>query len=480
MTLSIHSKHFVSSMMMDAVEETATAAVAAAAEDGETNNDPRRSRGAAELRRSRLLCSSSSCRRVARLSSYSDTMNNSNSNNNNPRDKSLNDTENECHREDRSKEQRWASRVKLPEHIGPYLNEIDSGGAHKEEQEQEKETRNDETTCVAAVEEENPEGRDPDTKQTEAQSVASSSSTGKQSSLVVVVVDQDLEKIDSLQTAATEAAPPSEVLHQQRVLQQQDHHRVLEAELIVKLVTVDLASNDSATVLMALKKLEALCHRRGGGGGGGGSTAAAAAAAELNRTAIYEAGGHIAIVGAMKRWTSVLSAAIQARGCRALANLVAGDAGCAIRGPAVFEAGAVQQVVAAMKNHVDDEYVQRRGCGALRNLCCTPQTAGTLLVLSEQDDNDKSNGLDVVVAAMKHFPNNVLLNQWACDLLDRMSKFEQLQQPMMAVANLLEVLQSVVETFGGNSNKSRSEVGEKGKIAAAQAERTIHRLLLET
>ena len=118
------------------------------------------------------------------------------------------------------------------------------------------------------------------------------------------------------------------------------------------------------------------------------------------RDAIFRAGGHLAIVQAMRR--NPRSKGVQTQGCRALANATweTSDFMEAIAG-----VGGVEAILSAMTEFMKDEVVQICGACALRNLTSLKKIAKTVV---EED------GFAVVVAAMRHFPMNANIQECGC------------------------------------------------------------------
>lgn len=118
------------------------------------------------------------------------------------------------------------------------------------------------------------------------------------------------------------------------------------------------------------------------------------------RDAIYRAGGHLAIVQAMKRHGS--HKGIQTQGCRALANATWETSEFM---QAITAVGGVDVIIGAMQSFAQDEVVQICGSCALRNL-------SSLLPIAKMIVGH--NGLPVVLRAMQTFPMNANIQECGC------------------------------------------------------------------
>ena len=145
---------------------------------------------------------------------------------------------------------------------------------------------------------------------------------------------------------------------------------------------------------------------------------------ETYREFVGNAGGIQAVVTAMRTHTSRL--AVQVNGLRALININACEAShdlkFAIKGP------AIDVVVAAMQCYGDNMEIQRFGCWALVNLKCGRYRIHqdtNLQDISPETDSDrecyeryviKAGGIKVTVNAMKRFPENADIQRFGCNI----------------------------------------------------------------
>ena len=155
----------------------------------------------------------------------------------------------------------------------------------------------------------------------------------------------------------------------------------------VDLITKKLWSNDETIVYAALTKLADLCIS-------GNDNYAE------NKKEIWEAGGHASIIGVMHKFKE--SAAIQKAGLRALINT--SHLHNAMRN-AIGKVGGIEKTVSAMEMFPADEDLQKNGCGAICNLIELEKNAENFIV---------QNKIPAIVAAMKAFPFNKVLQHWGC------------------------------------------------------------------
>lgn len=148
---------------------------------------------------------------------------------------------------------------------------------------------------------------------------------------------------------------------------------------------------------------------------------------DANIAALYDVGGHVAMMGAMRKWYA--HADLQAEGCRALhsAALRASDdfALAAVR------CGALETILLAMENFPDDSDVQDRACGALYALTATSNKDASVKLATQL------KGVPIVLQAMKAFPGSVCLQQRACFALCSLARWEELRGDLSVVAPII-------------------------------------------
>ena len=62
------------------------------------------------------------------------------------------------------------------------------------------------------------------------------------------------------------------------------------------------------------------------------------------------------------------------------------------------------------------------------------------------------NGLALIIAAMKNFPNDARVQDWACDLLSNLSNWEEFRAPISAAAGR-QALLDAIETLKDESKE---------------------------
>jgi len=174
-----------------------------------------------------------------------------------------------------------------------------------------------------------------------------------------------------------------------------DHSQALSATAthessLKKLITEDLWSDNASTVEHSLRKLSAILGKDA-----------------RSRTMIFKAGGHLAIVQAMKKHRK--NAAVQGEGCRALGiaaeEMVNNGSDKRPNENAIAMVGGMDAVLYAMQQFKQEEQIQDFGCGALQNLTGLRENAQQLC------DRD---GLNVVLGAMRAFPHSRLVQESGC------------------------------------------------------------------
>lgn len=188
---------------------------------------------------------------------------------------------------------------------------------------------------------------------------------------------------------------------------------------IPTLILTELWNDDKSRVKNGMKKLANLCFGDDG--------------REANRKAIYEAGGHATIVGAMMKWIGC--PIITAEGCRTLQNATADNP---VYRDSAVKVGALEIVLAAMRKYFNDRYLQRVGCGALHSLTKNNLSHSVRMVT-------ELGGVQTIVDGMKSFPDSIRLQMWACIAINNLSQWET-QKERIVDAGALAVLVNALET----------------------------------
>lgn len=194
-------------------------------------------------------------------------------------------------------------------------------------------------------------------------------------------------------------------------------------DLVPKLLTQDLLSDDRRVVKSALSQLADLCIVQD------------AAQAEKNRRDLQAFGGHLLIVQVLKKWYK--QTRIQRQGCRALQN--AGSAGLESIGfcDACVQVGALETILNAMDNFDGFEDVQRCAIGAILNLILRSQRNTSRLVVT-------LDGVGPIVKAMRRFPRCRDLQEWASWAIDNASGWTEFV-PILVKSGCVGVLAAALE-----------------------------------
>lgn len=164
-----------------------------------------------------------------------------------------------------------------------------------------------------------------------------------------------------------------------------------EKQAIKQLIIEDLWSDHPAVVEKGLKKLSGIVGMKN-----------SETNAKANREIIFRAGGHLAIVQAMKKHKN--SEAVQREGCRAL-GIAAEEIIETSNENAIATVGGIDAILSAMRHFRSNEQVQDFGCGALQNLTGVDENAR---IMAEKD------GLAILMMSMRTFPKSVNVQESAC------------------------------------------------------------------
>lgn len=164
-----------------------------------------------------------------------------------------------------------------------------------------------------------------------------------------------------------------------------------EKHAIKRLIIDDLWSDHPAVVEKGLKKLSGIVGMKKSENDG-----------KSNREIIFRAGGHLAIVQAMKKHKN--SEAVQREGCRAL-GIAAEETIETSNENAIATVGGIDAILFAMRNFRNNEQVQDFGCGALQNLTGVNENVKIMV------DKD---GLAILLMSMRTYPKSVNVQESAC------------------------------------------------------------------
>ena len=185
-----------------------------------------------------------------------------------------------------------------------------------------------------------------------------------------------------------------------------------------KLLAVELMSNNSAVVQIALEQLCGMCSE------------------EANIHAILKHGGHFSLVIVLRQWSS--NGDIQAAGLAMLHRAAESLEFCS----SVVELGALDLVLVGMKNHCRNEDVLTAGCGALLNLTVPADHAKRLVF--------EFRGIRVVCDSCRSFPTNITLRKYALWIIQYMSYWEDFKTLLVEDGGE-EALVDMVECFSGKN-----------------------------
>ncbi len=165
-----------------------------------------------------------------------------------------------------------------------------------------------------------------------------------------------------------------------------------EENVIQRLIIDDLWSDNPAIVEKGLKKLSGIV-----------GTKKTENDEKSSREIIFRAGGHLAIVQAMKKHKT--SEAVQKEGCRALGIAAEEIIDTTSHDNAIATVGGIDAILSAMRHFRNNEQVQDFGCGALQNLTGAKENSKLMI---------EKEGLAILLTSMKTFPKSVNVQESAC------------------------------------------------------------------
>jgi hypothetical protein len=216
-----------------------------------------------------------------------------------------------------------------------------------------------------------------------------------------------------------------------------------KVSLLHKILVTDLWSYDSSVVKKGLVRLVNMCLLANN--------------SEHNECSLVRrAGGQLAIVGALKRWYA--DPGIQSQGFMVLAI-------CGLKSNRFWdsarEVGALELILTAMKNYPNDVAVLEAACAALQQAALFQENAKRIVTASNGE------GVKSLVATMKKFQWSVDLQKYACGVLDRLGKWDELKVPVVE-AGALVALATAIETHkaeGTNETKDIKDIQESARSA---------------
>jgi hypothetical protein len=228
----------------------------------------------------------------------------------------------------------------------------------------------------------------------------------------------------------------------------------ISLDTLPKLLLTDIWSSDCDVVLKALETIGDMCRSHDE------EDPTRERIVATNRKIVRQAGGHLALVMAMRRWSR--SNAIQAEGC-----FVLGAAGMdSSFTAAAVDVGAIGVVLSAMKNFADDEAVQLYACGALLVISLENQETARHLVVDLK-------ALDTMIAALHRFPDSTDIEDLVCQIFLSLSEWPELKYALVK-SGAIRALGTVFERYAmEDNNGSLSDC----KTVEEMAKETIRRLL---
>ena len=214
---------------------------------------------------------------------------------------------------------------------------------------------------------------------------------------------------------------------------------------IQKILIVDFRSNRTQEVLAAMVKLAELCH----------DGASDNDECSQNRTTIHKVGGAPLISAAMSHWRVYPN--IQAEGCVVL-TLISYE-NTAFR-KAAKDAGVFEAVTWAMKAYPDNLAVQTNACVAIQNLVADVRDNAEFLV----NTVNTLDGINLIVAAMKKFPNHAGLQLFACGVLYNLSQWDEGKDAVKRAGGRA-ALEDAMKNHSDKSNKTVKGIHEWAAFA---------------
>jgi hypothetical protein len=168
-----------------------------------------------------------------------------------------------------------------------------------------------------------------------------------------------------------------------------------------RLVFIDLLSHDKDVVTVALKEIQELCEPQ-------------CQDMMLNRHLLYMVGAHALLLLVMKKWC--FCSVVTTIGFRVL-HYGSTKKEFAI---ATVNIGLLQTILMGMKSFPHHRLLQQAGCGVLYTMATvSTNLAHTIFTESE--------GLQLIVQALRTFPADTYLQRCACDALSAFSRRKELR-----------------------------------------------------
>jgi hypothetical protein len=266
-------------------------------------------------------------------------------------------------------------------------------------------------------------------------------------------VRSQLDNVHNLTPGPTRTESP-EVLSNPRRRVVLHNFDGISLDTLPRLLLTDIWSSDCDVVLKTLETIGEMCRS------GDDEDPTRERIVETNRKIVRQAGGHLALVMSMRRWSR--SNSIQAEGC-----FVLGAAGMdSSFTKAAVEVGAIGAVLSAMRNFADDEAVQLYACGALLVISLENKETARHLVVDLK-------ALETIIAALHRFPNSTDIEDLACQIFLSLSEWTELKG-ILVKSGAIRALGTVFERYasddiGGSLSDS--------KTVEEMAKETIRRLL---
>ena len=220
---------------------------------------------------------------------------------------------------------------------------------------------------------------------------------------------------------------------------------------LVKLLVVDAWSNDTKKVTSCLEEMRVLCETD-----------------ENAVTEMFQHGGHLVVIVLMRRHFDIVGVQIAA--------LLTLQKAAECRNEftdAIIALGALELIIATIKNHDDNEDVVTAGCGALLNLTLPAKHAKVFVF--------ELHGIQTIAHVSIKFPSKIALQKYVLWMIQYFSYWENYkiqivqQGGMQTLAKMIESFSSMINNDMENNANINNKAAIESIVKSASA--TMKRLL---
>ena len=184
---------------------------------------------------------------------------------------------------------------------------------------------------------------------------------------------------------------------------------VVNLDIIPKLLFEGMVADDAKTVETAVENLADLFRLSAD-----------------KRMEAHEAGGHAVLVVTMQKW--IRNESIQTSSCRCIQNMSCTNTEAKESFACI---GGLECIINAMRAYPSSQRVQRSGCGALMNLLSGSDDDSEMLDAMSQKFVNEYDGIALIVAAMKNYPDEIKIQLWGNGLFQNLAQVKEFRRELM-------------------------------------------------